>query len=302
VASEISLKRLSEEAVSFEDFELREILDDHALTGGKRLRLFVGLQLSELLGSPKEISLAYLEVAEMLHAATLVHDDVIDESDIRRGLPSVRAVRSNRHAILAGDYLLAKVISRIASLENLAATKSLAETLEEIVEGEWLQAEACGSLDITAESLERIAEKKTGALFEWCCETAVFAGAPTSFSPSLKLFGRVLGLCFQMVDDILDFQTKTGKPALQDLQSRLINFVTQEILEHHPELRQKWSWNPAQPAWSASQLLRALERVRSRVEAQSASLEFILNELAPNDSPQKKNLMDVIEQIKKRTK
>jgi geranylgeranyl pyrophosphate synthase len=275
------LKRGSD---GFEDFQIQNLLQDFALKGGKNFRIHLGLKLSECYGLDSARALPFLQAAEMLHAATLVHDDVVDQASQRRGRPSLNASTSNRHAILSGDYLLAKCIRSLSVLQHERALFEMTTTLEEIVEGEWLQLEANKNLYIDAQGLEKIARKKTGALFEWCCRVPAFVQDDYSDYDALGEFGRTLGLSFQLVDDLLDFKSGTGKPMLQDLKEGQVNFVTQALMDRWPGLRNQWSWDPARPSWSESQLELALESVQVRVDGQFQLLKIILDQLGRGES------------------
>jgi len=289
-----------------EDFEIRNLLQDSILIGGKNFRIVLGLKMASLLSVSHKDVLPYLKSAEMLHAATLVHDDVVDQSWQRRGRPSLNSRTSNRHAILAGDYLLAKCIRSLAQIDQGQALRDMTIALEEIVEGEWLQLEARESLYIDSRTLETIAKKKTGALFDWCCRAPAYASGRKDCLEILGDFGRTLGLCFQIVDDLLDFARNTGKPFLQDLREQHLNFVTEALIEDFPHLRSSWSWDPEAPAWNEEQIGLAIKRVRMRLDMNVTLLQNRLDQIEKLlglnlSSEARRDILDLIEQLRGRT-
>lgn len=173
---------------------------------------------SELLSGQKQLAL----VSEMIHTATLVHDDVIDRSDKRRGKPSVNALFGQRKSIVGGDYVLAKAGAMIARLDNNAVTEIFAQVLEDLVHGEFMQ------MGANEENTERFAHyigktfNKTASLMAYSCKgVAILGGADDALVDKAFQYGKHLGIAFQLVDDLLDFISSTdamGKPVAADLQ------------------------------------------------------------------------------------
>mgnify|MGYP005834498025 FL=1 len=163
---------------------------------------------------------------ELLHTATLVHDDVVDESYERRGFPSINAIWKNKVSVLVGDYLLAKALTEMLDLRNFTVLDILSTTARRMSRGELLQIAKARKLDITEEVYFDMIGDKTAALFSACCElAAVTAGRDGIERVSLRDFGEKLGLAFQIRDDILDFSGKNiliGKPVLGDVKERKI--------------------------------------------------------------------------------
>lgn len=213
---------------------LAQVLNEVWKSGGKRLRPSLVFLCAQILGVPAEKIKPYARAAELVHTATLLHDDVIDQASTRRGLPSVPQKYGNYKAVLAGDFLLAHVMWELSLLGHYVANSRLSETLQWLVEGEWLQHSIIDRSDVSRELSLTIAERKTASLLMWCCEVPALVAA---FSPqvceSLKEYGRNVGLAFQLQDDVLDFlKSETGKPKLNDLKRGLMNSVSVELAEN----------------------------------------------------------------------
>lgn len=212
---------------------LSQVLNEVWRSGGKRLRPSLVFLCAQILNVPAETIKPYARAAELVHTATLLHDDVIDQAKSRRGQPSVPQKYGNYKAVLSGDFLLAHVMWELSLLGHYLANSRLSETLQWLVEGEWLQHSIINKSDVTRELSLTIAERKTASLLMWCCEVpALIAASSPSVSGSLKEYGRNLGLAFQLQDDVLDFlTTDTGKPKFNDLKQGLMNSVSVEIRE-----------------------------------------------------------------------
>jgi octaprenyl-diphosphate synthase len=198
----------------------------HLLTaGGKRIRPLLVCLLGRALNVPKEKLAPCAIAAELVHTATLLHDDILDGATTRRGRITAHLKYNAHTAILSGDALLAKAISDMASLGDTLVLQRLADTVRELVEGECLQADLMGRVHGEVDSVLEVARRKTASLFAWCAWVAGHrAGSP--LSQSLYLFGNHLGLAFQILDDILDWESEdTGKPRFKDLQEAKLNVV-----------------------------------------------------------------------------
>ncbi|MDR2894853.1 MAG: polyprenyl synthetase family protein [Alistipes sp.] len=207
--------------------------------GGKGFRPLAVL-LSAALNSPSpEKGLgprSYLAamLVEMMHAASLVHDDVIDESDLRRGKPSVRALWGSRRAVIAGDMLLAKSISVGLDSAQYDIVDYVTRAMWELCEGELIQSRISESLDMTREVYLDIIHKKTGILFGVSAGAgALSVGASREKIAAMRSFGEWVGMAFQIRDDILDYDIlgDTGKPACNDLQEHKITLPLLVVLE-----------------------------------------------------------------------
>lgn len=195
-----------------------------------------GSTQSFLLPQQKQLAL----VTEMIHTATLVHDDVIDRSNKRRGKPSVNALFGERRTIVGGDYVLAKAGAIVARLNSDEVTEILAQVLEDLVHGEFMQ------MDTSGGSSERFAHyigktfNKTASLMAYSCKgVAILGGSDDSIAEKAFQYGKHLGIAFQLVDDLLDFISSTaemGKPVAADLQLGLATAPVLFAAQRYPEL------------------------------------------------------------------
>lgn len=193
---------------------------------GKSLRPILSLLSARLFGPPNQKIVKVAVMAELLHTATLVHDDVVDDAATRRGCLSVNAVWKNKVSVLVGDYLLAKSLAEILALRDLEVLDILALVARRMSRGELLQAAKARKLDITEEVYLNMISDKTAALMGACCElAAVTSGNNGAVREILRDFGEKVGLAFQIRDDILDFEGRRsviGKPTLGDLKEKKI--------------------------------------------------------------------------------
>lgn len=249
--------------------EIPELLNQTVLFGGKRLRPALCFMVGELLGVPAKKMSAFARAAEFTHSASLAHDDVLDNAQIRRNHQTLFAKTSTARAVLAGDLLLARVMVELSNEGNIHVIRDLALVVEDLVNGEWLQLQARGKSDIDTSHLLEVAKRKTASLMGWCCRVAARV-APSSDEKLLEAstrFGIALGIAFQMVDDVIDFESSSEKEYAKDFREGLMNFVTAEINELYPELRQEMRAQLGQGErthfpWAESQLEQAKERVR----------------------------------------
>ncbi len=220
------------------DKAMRELLNRTVLMGGKRLRPL----LTYLMGHFFKLPLADLDVlarsVEQVHAASLAHDDVIDNATTRRNAPSINILGSNKKAVLAGDYLLADVIVNLAKLENPNLVAEMARVIQELAHGEWIQWDAVLERSIDEDRLEKIARFKTASVMSWCAVApAMLAKLDPKIIQTAKVFAEHLGLCFQLMDDTLDHSENSQKDQNLDLQNEQINSVLYAWMQAHPE---KW--------------------------------------------------------------
>jgi all-trans-nonaprenyl-diphosphate synthase len=211
--------------------------------GGKRIRPAIVLLASRATMLEREITSRHrrlAEITEMIHTASLMHDDVVDEAEVRRNLPTVNKLFGDRIAILAGDFLFGQSSWYIANLDNLEVVKLLSEVIKDFAEGEIQQ--GLNSFD-TSLSIEAYLEKsyyKTASLMANSAKAAgILSDVSTEVAESLYQYGRNLGLAFQIVDDILDFVGSTevlGKPAGSDLISGNLTAPVLYAIETKPYL------------------------------------------------------------------
>jgi octaprenyl-diphosphate synthase len=189
--------------------------------GGKRLRPALLLLSAGACGAQSEMGIRLGAVVEMIHTATLVHDDVIDAADIRRGRPSTNSRWGNHVSVLAGDWLYMQAFNLSLRERNFHILDLLTNLTQMMVEGELLQLDQLGNIDLTEEDYFDLVSRKTAALFAVCSRLgAVVARASEDTEAALGEYGCNLGMAFQLVDDILDFTSSAktlGKPVGSDL-------------------------------------------------------------------------------------
>jgi len=202
--------------------ELIGTIGEHVLSsGGKRLRpalLFLAAELCGYAG-PRRVQVA--AAVELLHTASLLHDDVVDFGEVRRGRPSANAIWGNRRAVLAGDFFYGRASSIVIQDGNLAIVESYAEAIRLLAEGELLQLERSFDVDITEKNYYEVIERKSAALLATCCEIGSLLGEVTRGERNrITEFGKQLGTAFQLKDDCLDYKADLetmGKAPFADL-------------------------------------------------------------------------------------
>jgi len=188
---------------------VQKISDYHIKTGGKRLRALLTLGSSKLCGYLKggrDINLA--ACVELIHGATLLHDDVIDNGDMRRGKKTTNVIWGNQSSILAGDYLLSRCFEMMVEDGNLEILKLLSSTSAKIAQGEILQLQHKGEVDMLEETYLKIISSKTAVLFSAATKVgAILAERNNKEKEALEFYGKNLGLTFQIADDTLDYNS-----------------------------------------------------------------------------------------------
>ena len=212
--------------------------------GGKRVRPAIVLLISRATMLEQDITPRHrrlAEITEMIHTASLVHDDVVDEAELRRGVPTVHSLFDNRVAILAGDFLFAQSSWYLANLDNLEVVKLLSEVIMNFATGEIQQGVTRFDTAITMEAYLEKSYYKTASLIANSSKAAgLLSDVSAETAEHLYGYGRHLGLAFQVVDDILDFTGSTdtlGKPAGSDLRSGNLTAPVLYALEEKPYLK-----------------------------------------------------------------
>ncbi len=190
-------------------------------SGGKRLRPALVLLVSRMLGYRGDRDIRYGAVVELIHTATLIHDDIIDESDLRRGRPTANRKWGDETAVLVGDWLYSRSMDLCLEYGDVAVMRVLNAATLRMTEGEILSAHWRGNVEIDEATYMDITRRKTAELFGAASSIpALFDPSTFRFEEALFRFGANLGLCFQLVDDVLDFtadQKELGKPVMADL-------------------------------------------------------------------------------------
>lgn len=214
------------------------VLQYIAARSGKQLRPLIVLLCAQLCNPVTDKTLRAAVALEMLHNASLVHDDVVDSSDTRRGQPAVHTQWSNKVAVLTGDYMLAKVIGLVAEVRNIRILEIVSNLGRNLSNGEMLQLHFGQSMWIDEERYLRVIDQKTAQLFQACAEAgAESAGCTPRQRNALREYGRLLGLCFQIKDDIFDYSDleELGKPTMSDLRDGKVTLPLIEALRRAPQ-------------------------------------------------------------------
>ena len=207
--------------------------------GGKRIRPAVLLMASRLGGYTGDRAILYAAVVEFIHTATLVHDDIIDDADLRRGRLAVHSRWGNDITVLLGDYLYIKSMAMALTQDSLEIVRLLCDVTLRMIEGELYQLTKTGDVDITEDEHFEIIRRKTAYLFGGCAEIGgVLGGVPNEQQHALREFGFNLGVAFQVVDDLLDCtadETALGKPVGGDLREGKVTLPVIYLLQRGGE-------------------------------------------------------------------
>ena len=272
--------------------------------GGKMLRPMVTLLVARAIGEPNGDSICYAATSELLHNATLIHDDVADESAERRGRPTVSALLGPGAAVLVGDYWLARAVDLVVRTTHRDRTIPIfAKTLTDLAEGEMLQLEKAGSCDTTEADYLRIIHCKTASLFQAAAETAALSvDADAAQVEAARAYGSALGIAFQIKDDILDYAgtDALGKPIGVDLKEQKITLPLLAALEGSPreaEIRQMVREIPSHPDHCGR--IRAFVMERDGIGLAAGKLEEWVERAvraldAFPDSPAREALVEIV--------
>ena len=230
-------QRIREQAGEDHHPDLRSALEHLLSAGGKRIRPTLGLLVGNMLGAPEEKLITLGASVELLHTATLVHDDLIDGALLRRGMPTLNARWSPAATVLTGDFLFARAAKLAAETDYLPLMKLFAETLATIVNGELTQMFSARGIIERDNYYQRI-YAKTASLFEMSALAAAMVSTDDEeMRGSMKVFGYEVGMAFQIVDDILDFTgdwSAVGKPIGSDLLHGLVTLPAIYYAEANP--------------------------------------------------------------------
>ncbi|PSN18083.1 solanesyl diphosphate synthase [filamentous cyanobacterium CCP5] len=278
--------------------------------GGKRIRPAIVLLLARAVSKDREILLKHrrlAEITEMIHTASLVHDDVVDEAAVRRGVPTVHSSFGNRIAVLAGDFLFAQSSWYLANLDNLTVVKLLSQVIMDLAEGEIQQGLNRFESGLSIDAYLNKSYYKTASLIANSAKSVgVLSGLPESQSEQLYHYGCNLGLAFQIVDDILDFTSSDevlGKPAGSDLKSGNLTAPVLYAIEERPVLvnlieREFSQDEDFKQAMELVRSSRGIERSRELANQHVHKALECLQGLEESDSRQ--SLVDISEYILRR--
>ncbi|MCK5680029.1 polyprenyl synthetase family protein, partial [bacterium] len=191
------------------DIDLIPKIGEHIiLSGGKRLRPALLILTCGMLGGNRKTGTLLAAVIEFIHTATLLHDDVVDEADMRRGLAAANTIWGNEASVLVGDFLFAMAFDIAVDQGSMATLKSISTATRRLAEGEILELMKTADVSTTEADYLKIIDGKTAILMATACEVgAITAGAENSINKQMKEFGQCLGIAFQMIDDILDYNS-----------------------------------------------------------------------------------------------
>ncbi len=260
---------------------INELLQNSVLVGGKRLRPLLTYLVGNLYGVDFKTLDPYAKSIELVHAASLSHDDVIDNATTRRGVPSINIQASNKKAVLAGDYLLSDVIVNLTRAGNLELVGEMAKVIQDLAVGEWIQSDAIETRKYTSALIEEIAIKKTASVMSWCCYApAIIANLDRSTIEKSKQMGIDLGIAFQLMDDTLDFSSESQKDANLDLDNELVNSVIFQWLCLHPaEFERYQKGESLSKLYTGEKIEKAVEVVREAANKHIESARNLLDEI-----------------------
>ena len=228
---------LFEQSLSHEDTLLSEVLSHIKQRGGKRMRPMLLMLLAKNYGSVTDVTLNSAIGLELLHTASLVHDDVVDESEERRGQASVNATYNNKAAVLVGDFILSTALLKVSFTNNQRIIETLAELGRVLASGEILQLQNIKNEEISEDVYYQVIEQKTAVLFAACSSIgALSAGASDEEVEKARQFGHDLGIMFQIRDDIFDYydSKEIGKPTGNDMTEGKLTLPVIYALQHSP--------------------------------------------------------------------
>jgi geranylgeranyl pyrophosphate synthase len=273
---------------------VHHLLNNHLQNSGKLFRPQLTIKLSSLLNLDEESCQSICWASELIHNASLIHDDVVDSARLRRDKPTLNSIVSNSKAVLAGDYLLASVIAELVRLKKYEILKTLSETLEDIVAGEFEQDTLKEKNFVLWADLESVALKKTGALFAWNCHSVALSRQLSLESQNIcKDIGLKLGLAFQLIDDLLDYSHETGKEFSKDLKEGLINFTTFNLITLYPNLTEsiykiRGTHFEVAP-WNEQQLKNAKEKTIDQANNEFEKIFNLIDRLIQRENISKEN-------------
>lgn len=223
--------------------KLNNLYDD-LFADGKGFRSLLVQKLTEPLQLPERTVDLLCQTIEFIHNASLLHDDLVDRSHLRRNKPAAWTKYTPEYAVLAGDYLLARVMVNLSTHGNLRLIQYTSEVISDLLEGEWIQDSLVRDFNITLAQLDRVHNLKTGSLFKWCLRAPFLAAEiyDRDLHSLLEECGTQLGLLFQRSDDLLDFDVRNyeNKAVLGDLKSGYLNsfgvFLTRDMPEDKRQL------------------------------------------------------------------
>jgi octaprenyl-diphosphate synthase len=280
---------------------------------GKQMRPMFVFLTADICGKIGESSYIAASLIELLHTATLVHDDVVDDSNERRGFFSINALWKNKVAVLVGDYLLSKGLLLALDNDAFQLLKIVSEATREMSEGELLQIEKARKLDIDEAVYFEIIRKKTASLIASCCASgASSVGSSAETVEKMKIFGEKVGIAFQIKDDLFDYESsnKTGKPGGIDIKEQKMTLPLIYLLNQSGRSEKRKIVNIIKNHHNNPEKVRSvismvnqsggIEYARKKMERYHAEALEMLQEFP--DSPSKTALRDLVDYTIQRKK
>ena len=290
-------------SLSHEDGMLGSALEHIRKRAGKRMRPMLILLMAKNFGQVTEVTQHAALGLELLHTASLVHDDVVDESRERRGQASVNATYDNKVAVLVGDYILSTALLHVAHTGSQQIVAYLAELGRTLSNGEILQLTNIGRKDISEDVYYDVIKQKTAALFEACCAMgALSAGASDDDIAKAKKFGQNLGVIFQIRDDIFDYydSPQIGKPTGNDMaEGKLTLPVIYALNSTRDEAMTALAFKVKDHAATQDEIARlvafakekgGIDYAERRMEELHAEAVALLDNISKDDSPEKQDV------------
>jgi len=293
------------ESIIKEDLKILKDIKEYIIrSGGKRIRPFLHLIFTEILGYKKKDRWIVASITELIHAASLLHDDVVDLAETRRGIQTVGSKFGNKTAILSGDYLLACGISALNRLHSPILMDIFTEVIRDLSVSELLQMEWERNPKITPDIYKRIVYGKTGSLFAASVESAgILGGMNRKSSLKIREFGIQLGRIFQIRDDFLDYfspQSESGKDSLKDFRNKLYTYpllVLRESADSSdrrliPEIVDS---SDEKKILSLMKAYKVDDRIRKELQSEIDSLQKFVCRYS--DSPPRRLLQDQLQKL-----
>lgn len=280
--------------------DMRAALDHLLSAGGKRIRPTLTLLVGGMLDGPPAQLVTFSAAAELLHTATLVHDDLIDGALLRRGAETLNARWSSAATVLTGDFLFARAAKLAADVNHLPLTRLFAETLAVIVNGELTQLFSARGV-INRENYYQRIYAKTASMFEMAAQAAaIISVEDAEIRETIRKFGYELGMAFQIVDDLLDFtgdQAAVGKPLGSDLLQGLVTLPAiyyAETNPDHPDVRSlaAGGWGDHERMERLVQSIRASDAIRQAMREAEQRVDSAVACLAPFDDREERAALE----------
>ncbi len=297
VESELTLVNQGlQEALNSEVSLIKEIGNHLISSGGKRIRPLLVLLTAKTLGLSNKTTILTANIIELIHTATLLHDDVVDESALRRGKPCANITFGNAASVLTGDFLYSRAFELMCELNNLEVMQVLAQASNKIAEGEVHQLQNCHNPDITENIYFEVIYAKTAKLFEAACHVpAVLAQSNLLITQSLINYGKHLGTAFQIIDDVIDYESdpeSSGKSMGDDLTEGKTTLPLILAMQNGSAVQKKLiqtaiktgSRDNLDNILAILKQTQALELSRARAKIESQKAQEALNFLPQNES------------------